>query len=80
MNDFIHILHYIHLQYKHKIKVFKFLIIVTMATGIAKKMVLLSRKDILRKMSFAQGKCEIETFQTGFVIQVIFIILSTRSV
>ena len=37
MNNFKHILHKIHLQYKHKIIVFlKFLIIVTMATGIAK--------------------------------------------
>ena len=37
MNDFKHVLHNIHLKYKHKIIVFlKFLITVTMATGIAK--------------------------------------------
>ena len=36
MNNFKHILHNIHLQYKHKIIVLKFLIIVTMPTGIAK--------------------------------------------
>ena len=36
MNNFKHILHNIHLQYKHKIIVLKFLIIFTMATGIAK--------------------------------------------
>ena len=36
MNNFKHILHNIHLQYKHKIKVLKFMIIVTMATEIAK--------------------------------------------
>ena len=36
MNNFKHILHNIHLQYKHKIIVLKFLFIVAMATGIAK--------------------------------------------
>ena len=36
MNNFKHVLHNIHMQYKHKIIVFKILTIVTMATGIAK--------------------------------------------
>ena len=41
---------------------------------------LLCSKEILRKMNFAQEKCEIDTFQTGFVMQVILITLTTRSV
>ena len=36
MNNFKHILHNIHLQFKHKIFFFKFLIIITMVTEIAK--------------------------------------------
>ena len=31
-------------------------------------------------MNFAQGKCEIDNFQTGFVKQVLLITLTTRSV
>ena len=55
MHNFKHILPNIHLQYKHKIIVFKFLMIVTMATGIVKNSLLCS-KELLRKMKFAQGK------------------------
>ena len=41
-----------------------------MATGIAKNGFTLLKRNVT-KNEFAQGKCEIETFQTGFVIQVL---------
>ena len=81
MNNFKHILHNIHLQYKHKIIVFK--IPDNSYHGnrnCQKRFYSVAKKKILRKMNFVQGKCEIDTFQTGFVIQVLLIKLATRSV
>ena len=80
MNNFKHFLHNIHLQYKQKIIVFKIPDYSYHGNRNCQKTVLLCSKEILRKMNFAQGKCEIDTFQTGFVIQVLLITLTTRSV
>ena len=66
MNNFKHILHNIHLQYKHKITVFKIPDYSYHGNGNCQETVLLCSKEILRTMKFAQGKCEIDTFQTGF--------------
>ena len=68
------------MQYKHKIRVFKIPDNSYQGNRNCQKRLYSVSKEILRKMNFAQGECEIDTFQTGFVIQVLFITLTTRSV
>ena len=80
MNNFKHILHNIYMQYKHKIIVFKIPDNSYHGNRNCQNQLYSVSKEILRKMNFAQGKCEIDTFQTGFVIQVLLITLTTRSV
>ena len=55
-DNFKHILHNIHLQYKHKIIVFKIPDYSYHGNRNFQKTVLLCSKEILQKMKFAQGK------------------------
>ena len=54
-----------------------------MSTGIVKKLFTLWQTNITKKMRFAQGKCEIDTFQAGFCdiklkIFIIFVSMATE--
>ena len=80
MNNFKHILHNIHLQHKHKIVVLKFLIIVTMATGIAKNGLTLKQRNITKNEVCPRKNMKLTLFRLAFVIQVLLIALTTRSV
>ena len=65
MNNFQHILDNPHLLYKYKKDRFKNQ---DKSYHGKRENVLLHGKEIFQKMGFAPGKCQINTFQTGFVI------------
>ena len=80
MNNFKLILHNTHLQYKHKIIVFKIPDNSYHGNTNCQKRIYCVAKKYYVKLILPKEKCEIDTFQTGFVIQVLLITLTTRSV
>ena len=80
MNNFKYILHNIHLQYKQKIIVFKIPDYSYHGSKNCQKRFYSVAKKYYEKRILPKEKCEIDTFQTGFVIQVLLITLTTRSV
>ena len=62
MNNLKHILHNIHLQYKHKIIVFKIPDYSYHGNRNCQKLFYSVAKKYYKKMKFAQGKFEIDTF------------------
>ena len=66
MNNFKHILHNIHLQYKHKIIVFKIPDYSYHGNRNGQKWFYSVAKKYYEKWSLPKEKYEIDTFQTGF--------------
>ena len=72
MNNFKHILHNIHLQHKHKI------CLIYMA--IAKNGLTLKQRNITKNEVCPRKNMKLTLFRLAFVIQVLLIALTTRSV
>ena len=66
MNNFKHILHNLHLQYKHKIIVFKIPDYSYHGNRNCQKPFYSVAKKYYEKWSLPKEKCEIYTFKTGF--------------
>ena len=80
MNNFKHILHNIHLQYKHKIIVFKIPDYSDHGNRNCQNGLTLKQRNITKNEVCSRKNVKFTLFRLAFVIQVLLIALTTRSV